>query len=258
MSQQPVALVTGGSRGIGRGICQALGAEKYAVLINYNSNIAAAEETRELVEKAGGNAEICQADVSITEDRALLLEFCLEHYGRLDLLVNNAGIAPSQRMDLLETTEESYDRVLSTNLKSAFFMSQAAARIMLRQIKAATASGGMIINVSSISAYTASISRGEYCVSKAGLSMVTALFADRLANEGIRVYEIRPGIVETDMTHVVHDKYEKLIRDGLSPIRRWGKPEDIGKAVAMLARGNLPFSTGEVINVDGGFHLRRL
>ncbi|HOB76443.1 MAG TPA: 3-ketoacyl-ACP reductase [Phycisphaerae bacterium] len=258
MNGIPVALVTGGSRGIGRGICLALAREGFTVLINYNSNLAAAEETRDLIEKEGGSAELCQADVSLKEHRDLLLDFCMETLGRLDVLVNNAGIAPPQRLDLLETTEESFDKVVNTNLKSVFFMSQAAARLMIGQIEHGRISSAAIINVSSMSAYTASINRGEYCVSKAGLSMVTKLFAARLAEHGINVYEVRPGIIETDMTAGVKDKYDKLINEGLTPIKRWGRPEDVGRAVAMLARGELPFSTGEVVNVDGGFHLRRL
>jgi NAD(P)-dependent dehydrogenase (short-subunit alcohol dehydrogenase family) len=258
MSDQPVALVTGGSRGIGRGICLALAKEGYTVLINYNTNNAAAEQTRELIEKANGRAETCQADVSVNEDRDLILAFCMENLGRLDLLVNNAGIAPPVRADVLETSQESYDKVLDVNLKGPFFMTQAAANLMLQQIDKEIIPYGVIVNVSSISAYTASISRGEYCISKAGMSMMTALFADRLAEEKIKVYEVRPGVIETDMTGPVKAKYDKLIKEGLTPIKRWGRPDDVGKAVAMLARGDLPFSTGESINVDGGFHLRRL
>lgn len=258
MNGIPVALVTGGSRGIGRGICMALAREGFTVLVNYHTNLSAAEETRELIEKAGGTADLCQGNVALKEHRDLLLDYCMETLGRLDVLVNNAGIAPPKRMDLLETTEESFDKVLNTNLKSAFFMSQMAGRLMVSQLENKSISRAAIINVSSISAYTASVSRGEYCVSKAGLSMVTQLFAARLAEYGINVYEVRPGVVATDMTAGVKDKYDKLISDGLTPIERWGQPEDVGKAVAMLARGDLPFSTGEVINVDGGFHLRRL
>jgi len=253
-----LALVTGGSRGIGRGICLALAREQYTVLVNYNRNQSAAEETLDLIAKAGGKGDICQADVSTPEHRHLLLDYCIEHFGRIDLLVNNAGIAPPERLDLLETTEANYDRVIKTNLKSAFFLTQSAARTMIKLIEAKDISSANIVNVSSISAYTASVNRGEYCVSKAGLSMMTQLFAARLAEYGIRVYEIRPGIIKTDMTEAVTRKYDQLIRDGLTPIRRWGQPEDIGKAVAAVARGDFPFSTGEVINVDGGFHMRTL
>ncbi|HOA75241.1 MAG TPA: 3-ketoacyl-ACP reductase [Phycisphaerae bacterium] len=255
-NNKPVALVTGGSRGIGRGICQALGAEGFRVLVNYNSNLEAAEETCQMIQAAGGEAISCQADISHAEHRDLLLDFCMEHLGRLDLLVNNAGIAPPTRYDLLEMPPESFDLVVGTNLKAPFFLTQAAARLMIKQLEEKIIPSATIINVSSISAYAVSTNRGEYCISKAGVSMATALFAVELAKYGIRVYEIRPGIIETDMTAGVKKKYDKLIAEGFSPIKRWGKPEDIGKAVAALARGDLPFSTGEVINVDGGFHLR--
>jgi len=258
MNNHPVALVTGGSRGIGRGIAIALAREGYAVLINFNRNIAAAEQTREAVENAGGHAELCQADIIHGEHRDLLLDYCMEHLGRLDLLVNNAGIAPPKRLDLLETTEDNYDAVVDTNLKAPFFLAQAAANLMIRQLEDKTIPSAAIVNVSSISAYTASVNRGEYCISKAGLSMMTALFATRLAEHGINVYEVRPGVIETDMTAGVKKKYDRLIKKGLTPIERWGQPDDVGKAVAAIARGDLPFSTGEVINVDGGFHLHRL
>jgi len=256
MPNQPVALVTGGSRGIGRGICIALAAEGYNVLINYNSNIAAAEDTLRTIEAAGGSGDLCQADIYHAEHRHLLLDYCMETFGRLDMLVNNAGIAPPSRDDLLDMDEQSWDVVLDTNLKAPFFLTQAAARLMIRQIRDKTIPGACIVNISSISAYAASVNRGQYCISKAGISMMTTLYAARLAEEGINVYEIRPGVIETDMTAGVKPKYDKLIREGFSPIRRWGTPEDVGKAVAAIARGLLPFSTGEVINVDGGYHLR--
>ena len=256
MGSQRVALVTGGSRGIGRGICLALAHEGFEVLVNYNSNIAAAEETCRLVEEAGGRASSCQADIAHTEHRDLLLDYCMEHLGRLDLLVNNAGIAPPVRHELLEMPEKSWDLVVDTNLKAPFFLTQAAAKFMIRQLKDGTIPSAAVVNISSISAYAVSTNRGEYCISKAGVSMATQLYAVELAQYGIRVYEVRPGVVETDMTAAVKKKYDKLIAEGFSPIRRWGTPEDVGKAVAAVARGDLPFSTGEVINVDGGFHLR--
>ncbi len=258
MNAQPVALVTGGSRGIGRGICLALARANFTVVVNFNSNQSAAEETLTAIERAGGKGDICQADVSVPEHRHLLLDYLVEHFGRLDLLVNNAGIAPPERLDLLETTEANYDKVMKTNLKSAFFLTQSAARLMIRLIDAGDIPSANIVNVSSISAYTASVNRGEYCVSKAGLSMITQLFAARLAEHGIGVFEIRPGVIKTDMTEAVTKKYDQLIKEGLTPIRRWGQPEDIGKAVAAIAQGDFPFSTGEVINVDGGFHMRTL
>jgi NAD(P)-dependent dehydrogenase (short-subunit alcohol dehydrogenase family) len=257
-NNKPVALVTGGSRGIGRGICLALAAEGYTVLINYNQNTDAAEKTKHMIERSGGQAEICQADIAAPEHRELLLDYCIETLGRLDLLVNNAGMAPPKRADILDMDDKSYDLVMKTNLKGPFFLTQQAARLMIQQLRNKVIPRACIINVSSISAYTASVSRAEYCVSKAGVSMMTALFAARLAEFGINVYEVRPGIIETDMTTAVRKKYDPLIKDGLYPIRRWGQPEDVAKAVAAIARGAFPFSTGEVINVDGGFHLRTL
>ncbi len=257
-NDNPVALVTGGSRGIGRGIALALATDGYTVLINYNENVAAAEQTKHMIERLGGRAESCQADIAVREHRELLLGHCIETLGRLDLLVNNAGIAPPQRADILEMEEKSYDLVMKTNLKGPFFLTQQAARLMIEQLRNKSIPRAAIINVSSISAYTASTNRAEYCLSKAGMSMMTATFAARLAEYGINVYEVRPGIIETDMTAAVHKKYDPLIKDGLYPIRRWGQPEDVAKAVAALARGDFPFSTGEVINVDGGFHLRTL
>ncbi|MHC4441398.1 MAG: 3-ketoacyl-ACP reductase [Planctomycetota bacterium] len=258
MNKQPVALVTGGSRGIGRGICLELAKEGYNVLINYFGNVSAAEQTHEMIEKAGGQAESCQADIAQTEDRDLLLEYCMENFGRLDLLVNNADIAPPEQLDVLETTTDNYESVLDVNLKGPFFLTQAAARLMIRLLEGKDIPSATIIIVSSINAYTASISRGTYCISEAGLSMVVPLFASRLAEFGINVYEIRPGLIETDMPQKLHKQYDHLIKEGFSPIKRWGQPQEVGKAVAMLARGDLPFSTGEVINVDGGFHLKKL
>ena len=193
-----------------------------------------------------------------TADRERLLAETLAAFGRIDLLVNNAGIGPRQRVDLLEVAETSYDEVMAVNLEGPFFLTQAVAKAMIALLKTGTIQAPKIVNIGSISAYTASINRAEYCISKAGMAMMTALFADRLATEGINVYEIRPGIIETDLTSVAKAKYDALIADGLTPIRRWGQPEDVAAAVVAIAEGYLPFSTGEVINVDGGFHLRRL
>jgi 3-oxoacyl-[acyl-carrier protein] reductase len=189
-----------------------------------------------------------------------LVEETIKRFGRIDLLVNNAGVAPNVRADILEAGEESFDRMIDINLKGPYFLTQLVARQMIKQAEGAKseASSGMIITISSISAYTASINRGDYCIAKAGLGMMTSLYAARLAEYGINVYEIRPGVIATDMTEPVKDKYDKLIAEGLTPIQRWGRPDDIGKAVVAIAAGLLPFSTGEVINVDGGFHLRRL
>jgi NAD(P)-dependent dehydrogenase (short-subunit alcohol dehydrogenase family) len=258
MNKQPVALVTGGSRGIGKGIALELAKAGFTILVNYNRNNLAAAEVVEEIEQAGGKADTCQGDISIPEHRHLLMEYCMEDVGRLDMLVNNAGIAPPERLDILETTESNYRKVMDVNLLGPFFLTQAAANFMINQLREKTIPKATIVNVNSISAYTASVNRGEYCISKAGLSMVTSLFASRLAEYGINVYEVRPGIVATDMTSGVTKKYDKLIKDGLTPIRRWGQPEDVGKAVAAIGQGYFPFSTGEVINVDGGFHMKQL
>jgi len=259
MEQQRVALVTGASRGIGRGIALALADCGHAVIVNYAGNEMAAQETAERCRSisGGARAEICQADVSRPEDRQRLITFARERFGRLDLLVNNAGITSPGRADLLEATEESFDRVMSVNLKGPYFLTQLAARWMIEQRKT-TVFHPKIVNITSISAYTASTNRGDYCVAKAGLAMMTQLYAARLAEHGISVYEVRPGIIATDMTAAVQDKYDRLIGEGLTPIARWGTPEDVGRAVAAIAQEYLPFSTGEVLNVDGGFHLRRL
>jgi 3-oxoacyl-[acyl-carrier protein] reductase len=253
-----VALVTGASRGIGRGIAVALGAAGWQVAVNYRSNDVAANQTVAALQTDGGTAQAFQADVAISTDRARLIDQMMERFGRIDVLVNNAGVAPSQRMDVLDVTVESYERVMDTNLKGPFFLTQQIAKVMIDLLQAKIIESPKIVNIGSMSAYTSSTSRGEYCMSKAGMSMMTLLFADRLAEYGINVYEVRPGIIATDMTSTVTEKYDSLIADGLTPIRRWGQPDDVAKAVVALAENYLPFSTGEVINVDGGFHFRRL
>jgi len=183
----------------------------------------------------------------------------VQKYGRLDLLVNNAGVAPTVRADVLDAGEESFDRLYAINLKGPYFLTQLVARQMLKQEKDAEGFRGRIVNITSISVYTASINRGDYCMVKAGLAMMTKLFADRLANDGINVYEIRPGVIATDMTGGVKEKYDKLIiEQGITPIRRWGTPQDVGRAVRAIAEDRFPFSTGAVFDVDGGFHLHRL
>jgi 3-oxoacyl-[acyl-carrier protein] reductase len=254
----PNALVTGAGRGIGRGIAIELGRLGWQVLVNFAGNRAAADECCALVRAAGGTAEPIQGDVSVAADRARLIGEATAGGRRLDLLVNNAGVAPDVRADILEAGEASFDRLIAINLKGPYFLTQAAAKAMLAQPADASGGRGQIVNISSISAYTASVNRGDYCLSKAGIGMLTALFAARLADHGIRVYEVRPGVIATDMTGPVQAKYDALIAGGLSPIRRWGQPGDVGRAVAAIARGDLAFSTGEVINVDGGFHLRTL
>jgi NAD(P)-dependent dehydrogenase (short-subunit alcohol dehydrogenase family) len=260
----PVALITGASRGIGRGIALELAKAGFDLALNYASNVTAAEKTvADCVSAANAaglpiRAEICQADVSQAPDRQRLIDFAKMAFGRLDLLVNNAGVAPNVRADILEATEESFDRLMAINVKGPYFLTQLAARWMLEARAKFGPYTPKIVTVSSISAYTASVNRGDYCMAKAALSMLTPLFATRLADEGINVYEIRPGIIATDMTGPVKEKYDRLIADGVTPIRRWGTPEDVGKAVVAIAQGLLPFSTGEVLNVDGGFHIRRL
>jgi 3-oxoacyl-[acyl-carrier protein] reductase len=254
----PVALITGSSRGIGRGIALCLAQAGYDILVNYAGNQTAAEETAAAVVDFGQKAEICQADITSQSDGKRLVDFTLSSFGRLDMLVNNAGIAPPVRADILEADADSYDQVMATNLKGPYFLTQYAANKMIDLQKTGTVTTPRIIIITSISAYTSSTARGEYCVSKAGLSMMTRLFADRLAEHGIPVNEIQPGIIQTDMTGPVKEKYDKLIEDGLTPIRRWGQPEDIGKAVAAIGLGYFDFTTGAAIPVDGGFHLHRL
>jgi 3-oxoacyl-[acyl-carrier protein] reductase len=253
-----VALVTGAGRGIGRGIAVALAGQAWTVVINYRKDAAAATETLDLVQQAGGRGMALQADVAQASDRDRLVEETLARFGRIDLLVNNAGVAPRTRVDILETKEASYDEVMAINLKGPFFLTQRVAKAMIELLQRGVVQAPRIVNIGSLSAYTSSPSRGEYCLSKAGVAMMTALYADRLAEYGIQVYEVRPGIIQTDMTRVVKDKYDHLIAEGLTPIRRWGQPQDVARAVVALAEGMLPFSTGEVINVDGGFHMRRL
>ena len=258
MADYQVALVTGGSRGIGRGICTALGIRGWHVAVNYRRDREAALQTASEIEASGGKAMAVQADIADLSSHSSMLAAIRERWNRLDLLVNNAGMAPRQRADLLEMTEASYDEVMSTNLKGPFFLTQAVAKWM-RELKESLRIGNpKIINIGSISAYTTSTNRGEYCISKAGLAMMTALYADRLAEFDIAVYELRPGIIATDMTAGVKEKYDHMIEDGLLPNKRWGTPEDIGKAVVAIAEDWLPYSTGEIINIDGGFHLRRL
>jgi 3-oxoacyl-[acyl-carrier protein] reductase len=258
LADKRVAIVTGAGRGIGRGIALALAEKGWELVVNYRSNSEAANKTVQTIKNNGGDAIAIRADIGELDDHPAFIGKVLETYGRIDLLVNNAGMGPRQRLDLLAMSAESYDEVMDVNLKGPLFLTQSVANQMIELQQANKISAPKIVNISSISAYTSSTARGEYCISKAGLSMMTALFADRLAEHGINVYEIRPGIIKTDLTSGVKDKYDKLIGDGLTPIKRWGEPDDIGKAIVAIAEGYLPFSTGEVINVDGGFHLHRL
>jgi NAD(P)-dependent dehydrogenase (short-subunit alcohol dehydrogenase family) len=249
--------VTGGSRGIGFGIAAALAREGFDLAVCGVRDEAAAAEALAKLRAGGREVLYVQADVSKAADRQRLLAAVRERFGQLNVLVNNAGIAPRMRRDLLEATEESFDEVLGVNLRGPYFLTQAVARWMIEQKKQSDCAM-CIINVSSVSATLASTGRGEYCISKAGLSMATQLWAARLGEFGIPVYEVRPGIAQTDMTAAVQAKYDKLIAEGLLVQPRWGTPDDTGRAVAMLARGDLPYSTGQVIMVDGGLTLPRL
>jgi 3-oxoacyl-[acyl-carrier protein] reductase len=259
MSMAEVALVTGGSRGIGRGIAVALAGLGWRVALTYNRDAAAAAEAKTLVETAGGEGLAVQADVAQAADRERLVDAVLAHWGRIDMLVNNAGMAPRKRVDLLEMTEESYDEVMATNLKGPFFLTQRVAKVMVELLRKGVVQRPKIVNIGSINAYTSGTNRGEYCISKAGMGMMTTLYADRLAEYGILVYEIRPGVIETDMTAALKEKYDRLIfQEKITPIIRWGKPEDVGWAVVAIAQDLFPFSTGQVFDVDGGFHIKRL
>ncbi|MBD3630745.1 3-ketoacyl-ACP reductase [Cyclobacterium sp.] len=253
-----VALVTGGSRGIGLGIAKCLAKEGFDLAINGMREEADTAESLEELKALGADVLYCRGDVGSAKDRQGIMDRIKSHFNRLHVLVNNAGVAPKERKDILEATEESFEYVLKTNLNSAYFLSQLAANWMIAQKNDAAEFKGSIINVSSISATVASVNRGEYCVAKAGMSMATQLFAVRLGEYDIPVFEVRPGVIATDMTSGVKDKYDKLIGSGLCVQRRWGLPEDVGLAVAALAKGDFPYSTGQVIMVDGGLTIPRL
>ncbi len=253
-----VALITGSRRGIGLGIAVELAKAGFKIALNGTRTVAKSQDSIRTVRSAGADCHYIQADLSNRDDHMKMMAEIRSKFGRLNVLVNNAGVAPSPREDILVASEESFDRLLRINLKGPYFLSRDIANWMIEQQKADPDQKFKIINISSINAYTASPSRGEYCISKAAVGMMTALFAVRLAEYGIGVFEIRPGITRTDMTQVVSDKYDQLISDGLLPIARWGLPEDIGKAAAAICRDYFPYSTGEVINVDGGFHLKSL
>ncbi len=258
MSDKKVALVTGGRRGIGLGIAHKLAQEGCNLVISALSDPSAAADAIVQLEALGVEAHYCQADIGESQSHVHLIESIRERFGRLDVLVNNAGVAPHTRSDILEADEESFDRLIRINLKGPYFLTQVAANWMVEQKKAHAEFKGCIINISSISATVASVNRGDYCISKAGGAMATQLWAARLAEFGISVYEIRPGIIATDMTSGVKEKYDRLIKEGLLVEPRWGSPEDIGKAVAMLVRGDLPYASGQVLTQDGGLTLARL
>jgi len=261
--ERPVVLITGASRGLGRGVALTLAAEGYDLVVHYASNRTAAGETlaacRAAAQDPAQRFIALPAQLASAADRAALMEAALREFGHLDALVNNAGIAPRERADLPEAKEEIFDEVISVNLKGPYFLSQLAARYWLAHPGQSRLAGGYkLLFVTSISADTASVNRGEYCISKAGLAMAAQLWATRLAAEGVQVLELRPGIMATDMTAGVKEKYDALIASGLVPQKRWGSPEDVGLAVRAICRGDFPFSTGDVIHLDGGFHVRRL
>jgi NAD(P)-dependent dehydrogenase (short-subunit alcohol dehydrogenase family) len=253
-----VAFITGGSRGIGYGIAVQLAQAGFDLAVNGVRPEEAVVEVLGQLKAFGVDVIYCPGDIASPEARTQMLAQIKAHYGQLNVLVNNAGIAPKERKDILEATEESFTHLITTNLQGPYFLTQAVANWMIQQQEAESDFTGCIINVSSISATVASVNRGEYCVAKAGLSMATQLFAARLGEYNIPVYEVRPGVIRTDMTAGVTDKYDKLIADGLTIQKRWGEAADVGKAVAALATGYFPYSTGQVLMVDGGLTLPRL
>ncbi len=245
------ALVTGAAQGIGKGIADLLAENGYQVIYS--------DVFSEMSEALPENCEYIQLNITSEQNRTAAIEYIERKYGRLDLLVNNAGVACKVRLDILETTEESFDRVVGINTKGTFFMCQAFSNYMISCLaKDLLDYQPRLVNIASNSSYTSSVSRGEYCISKAGVSMITHLFADRLGEYNIPVIEVRPGIIKTPMTEVVTAKYDKLIAEGITPIKRWGTPEDIAKCVLAVGMGLLDFSTGTAINADGGFHIKRL
>jgi len=253
-----IALVTGGSRGIGFGIAEQLAANGFDLAVNGTRLASDVEEAITKFKGFGHDVIYCRGNISSSTDRENIIRQVKEHYGKLDVLVNNAGVSPKERKDILDATEESFDDVISTNLKGTYFLTQKVANWMIEQKKNDQEFRGCIINISSISATVASVNRGEYCISKAGISMATKLFAVRLGEFNIPVFEVRPGVIRTDMTAGVKEKYDKLIEEGLCVQQRWGDPDDVGKVVASLAKGDFSYSTGQVIMVDGGLTIPRL
>jgi 3-oxoacyl-[acyl-carrier protein] reductase len=258
MMMKKVALITGGTRGIGFGIAKSLAREGYNLVLNGIRAEPEVEEAVSILKALKAEVYYIQANAGVEQDRFSIIHYIREKFDRLDVLVNNAGMAPRERRDILETTLESFEEVMTVNLTGPYFLTQLAANWMIAQGKREKNYRAAIINISSVSATVASTNRGEYCISKAGMSMLTQLFAARLGEYNIPVYEVRPGVIETDMTAGAKEKYDKLIREGLCIQKRWGKPEDVGKAVASLVRGDFQYSTGQVIMVDGGLTVSRL
>lgn len=263
MNDKKVAMVTGAGRGIGRGICLELARNGFDIagvdiLADPNNKESGLFEVKERIEEIKREFFPLKADISDLDTHGKILEEIMDRLGRIDVLVNNAGVAPEKRMDTLETTPESYDRVLAVNTRGVFFLTQKISRQMIKQVQENPGQTPCIVFISSISAYFSSPSRAEYCISKAALSMTARIYADRLAEYGINVYEVRPGIIRTDMTAPVRAKYDKLIEGGLVPQKRWGFPEDVARAVASLARGDFSYSTGLVVEVSGGMNIRHL
>jgi 3-oxoacyl-[acyl-carrier protein] reductase len=257
-SDKPVALITGGARGIGLGIAKSLASDGYSLALNGVRSADLVADVLTAFRDAGTEVVYCQGDVSSGSDRASIVQKVKDKFSRMDVLINNAGITSPGRKDLLEADEESFDRVVSVNLKGPYFLTQLAANFMIDLLGASLETEPCIVNVSSISAEFVSTNRGDYCLTKAATGMATKLWATRLADFGIRVYEIQPGIIRSDMTSGVMEKYDRMFEDGLALEKRWGEPEDIGRAVATLVRGDIPYATGQVLYLDGGMRIQRL
>ena len=253
-----IAFITGGTRGVGFGVALALGKAGFDLAVNGMRNEGDVTNSLEELRNLGVNVAYFQGNVAVREDRQAMLDNILSHFGSLNVLVNNAGIAPRERSDILQAKEEIWDEVMEINLKGPYFLTQLFANYFVEKKLKNPLFEASIINISSISAFVASVNRGEYCISKAGIAMATKLWATRLGEYDIPVYEIQPGIIKTDMTAGVVEKYDKLFQEGITLQRRWGLPEDVGKVAAMLAQGNMPYATGQAIKVDGGLHIQRL
>ena len=253
-----IAFITGGTRGIGFGVALALGKAGFDLAVNGMRNEGDVTDALEELRNLGVNVAYFQGNVAVREDRQAMLDKILSHFGAVNVLVNNAGIAPRERADILHAKEEIWDEVMEINLKGPYFLTKLFANYFVEKKLENPLFEASIINISSISAFVASVNRGEYCISKAGIAMATKLWATRLGEYDIPVYEIQPGIIKTDMTAGVVEKYDKLFQEGISLQRRWGLPDDVGKVAAMLAQGNMPYATGQAIKVDGGLHIQRL